>query len=97
MAVRLGVDVGGTFTDIVCFDEDTGALTLLKVPSTPQEPDRAVVHATQRIFRFVVVEFRDCANGSPTRGGVAILAWYGEGTVRTSSSLPLSGGRRSPS
>jgi N-methylhydantoinase A len=50
MAVRLGVDVGGTFTDIVCFDEDTGALTLLKVPSTPQEPDRAVVHATQRIL-----------------------------------------------
>jgi len=56
-----------------------------------------LVHATQRIFRFVVVEFRDCANGSPARGGVAILAWHGEGTVRTSSSLPLSGGRRSPS
>lgn len=43
MTVRVGVDVGGTFTDIVCFDERTSLLKLSKVPSTPKEPDRAVV------------------------------------------------------
>ena len=33
MSVRIGVDVGGTFTDIVCFDEQGGDFRLLKVPS----------------------------------------------------------------
>lgn len=31
-----GVDIGGTFTDIVLFDEDTGRITAGKVPSTPE-------------------------------------------------------------
>ncbi len=51
MAVRVGVDVGGTFTDIVCFDEDKGELTLVKVPSTPKEPNRAVAQGTERVLR----------------------------------------------
>lgn len=52
MAVRIGVDVGGTFTDVVCFDEEKRRLTLLKVPSTPKEPNRAVVDATHRILEM---------------------------------------------
>ena len=51
MSVRIGVDVGGTFTDVVCFDEDKSLLSLLKVPSTPKEPNRAVVDATLRILK----------------------------------------------
>jgi len=51
MAVRIGVDVGGTFTDIVCFDEGKGVLALLKIPSTPKEPNRAVVDGTLRILK----------------------------------------------
>jgi N-methylhydantoinase A len=51
VSVRIGVDVGGTFTDIVCFDEDRSFLTLLKVPSTPDEPNRAVVDGTLRILK----------------------------------------------
>jgi len=39
--VRIGVDVGGTFTDVVVAD-DSG-LTMLKVPSTPDAPDRGVL------------------------------------------------------
>ena len=50
MSVRMGVDVGGTFTDIVCFDEERGRLDLLKVPSTPAEPHRAVVEGAARIL-----------------------------------------------
>lgn len=51
MSVRIGVDVGGTFTDIVCFDEEQSRLTLLKVPSTPKAPDRAVIDGALRILR----------------------------------------------
>jgi len=39
--VRIGVDVGGTFTDVVVADESD--LTMLKVPSTPDAPDRGVL------------------------------------------------------
>ena len=37
MSNRLGVDVGGTFTDLLLFNEQNGELRLLKTPSTPQD------------------------------------------------------------
>jgi len=36
--LRVGVDTGGTFTDVVVLDEATGALTTTKTPSTPADP-----------------------------------------------------------
>ena len=36
--IRVGVDTGGTFTDVVAFDEDTGELAATKAPSTPADP-----------------------------------------------------------
>ena len=39
---RIGIDVGGTFTDLVAID-DVGAATLAKVPSTPQDPSIGVI------------------------------------------------------
>ena len=33
--IRVGIDTGGTFTDVVAFDEDTGELVTTKTPSTP--------------------------------------------------------------
>ncbi len=50
MSVRIGVDVGGTFTDIVCFDEQREDFRLLKVPSTPNEPSAAVIEGTRRVL-----------------------------------------------
>jgi N-methylhydantoinase A len=38
--LRVGVDTGGTFTDVVVLDEATGALTTTKTPSTPADPAR---------------------------------------------------------
>lgn len=40
---RIGVDVGGTHTDLVWFDEAGGGLTIHKVPSTPADPSRAAM------------------------------------------------------
>jgi N-methylhydantoinase A len=36
--IRVGVDTGGTFTDVVAFDEDSGELVAVKTPSTPADP-----------------------------------------------------------
>src|SRR5438067_9497846 len=39
---RAGVDIGGTFTDLVVIDDATGELTVGKVLTTPDDPSRAV-------------------------------------------------------
>ena len=39
---RIGVDVGGTFTDLVAVDE-SGRMTVVKSPTTPEDPSRGVV------------------------------------------------------
>jgi N-methylhydantoinase A len=40
--LRIGVDVGGTFTDLVLLDEASGAFGFHKVPSTPSDPSEAI-------------------------------------------------------
>ncbi len=40
---RTGVDIGGTFTDIVFLDEESGELRVLKVLTTPRKPSEAVL------------------------------------------------------
>ncbi len=45
--MRLAIDTGGTFTDCVCWCE--GELRVLKVPSTPADPSRAVLDAIAAI------------------------------------------------
>ena len=49
MAYILGVDVGGTFTDLALFEGDTGGLTLTKVPSTPADPSQGVINGIQQL------------------------------------------------
>jgi N-methylhydantoinase A len=39
----VGIDVGGTFTDLYCIDSASGAEKILKVPSTPDDPSRALL------------------------------------------------------
>ena len=36
--IRIGIDTGGTFTDVVALDEDSGELVTTKTPSTPSNP-----------------------------------------------------------
>jgi N-methylhydantoinase A/acetone carboxylase, beta subunit len=44
MAHNLGVDVGGTFTDVIVFDEESHELTIDKVLSTPGNPSEGVIN-----------------------------------------------------
>lgn len=44
--LQIGVDVGGTFTDLVAFDPRTGRLRVVKIPSSPPDFHRSVIDAT---------------------------------------------------
>ncbi|BAS26372.1 hydantoinase/oxoprolinase family protein [Limnochorda pilosa] len=44
----VGVDVGGTFTDICAIDEEARRLHVYKVPSTPDDPSRGAVSGIER-------------------------------------------------
>lgn len=46
--VRVAVDVGGTFTDVCIFDEETKTMRVTKVPSTPHDPMIAVMNGVER-------------------------------------------------
>jgi N-methylhydantoinase A/oxoprolinase/acetone carboxylase beta subunit len=41
--LRVGIDVGGTFTDLMLVDDDAGRVTVHKVPSTPADPSQATM------------------------------------------------------
>jgi N-methylhydantoinase A len=43
MAWRIGVDIGGTFTDVVLVDEETGRIGVVKVPTTPRDVTQGVI------------------------------------------------------
>ena len=45
----VGVDVGGTFTDAVAYDDESRSITYAKAPSTPADPTEAVVEAIQAL------------------------------------------------
>jgi N-methylhydantoinase A len=47
MATLLGVDVGGTFTDLVWCDDETGEVVVGKQPTWPDAPERGVVGAVE--------------------------------------------------
>ena len=49
MNFRLGVDVGGTFTDLLLVDESSGQTYTAKVPSTPQDSSIGVLDGVNRI------------------------------------------------
>ncbi|MYA78425.1 MAG: hydantoinase/oxoprolinase family protein [Gemmatimonadetes bacterium] len=49
MNVRIAIDTGGTFTDLVLSDPETGRLAFHKVPSTPADPSRALVEGVREL------------------------------------------------
>ncbi|MCD1286880.1 MULTISPECIES: hydantoinase/oxoprolinase family protein [unclassified Brevibacterium] len=51
--IRIGIDTGGTFTDIVAFDETTGTLTTTKTPSTPSNPADGFINGIDKVLALL--------------------------------------------
>lgn len=49
---RIGIDVGGTFTDVVLIDEATGEVWTTKVPSTPRDPSVGALKGLHRVLEL---------------------------------------------
>src|SRR4051812_27684505 len=74
MAWRIGVDSGGTFTDICLFEEETGRVEVWKVPSTPDDPSRGIAGG---------VEEGTARVGAAPAG----IAYFGHGTTVATNAL----------
>lgn len=59
MRYRLGVDVGGTFTDFLLLNEETGETVTAKVPSTPEDSSLGVLQGVTKICDSAGVEPSD--------------------------------------
>jgi N-methylhydantoinase A/oxoprolinase/acetone carboxylase beta subunit len=46
---RLGVDVGGTFTDLIHVDDESGTITVHKIPTTPADPSQGTVRGIREL------------------------------------------------
>jgi N-methylhydantoinase A len=81
MGYRLGVDVGGTFTDLLLFDQGSGAFWRHKTPSTPHDSSEGILTGVNRI----------CADAGITPAEVEIFL-HGT-TVATNAVLEGKGAR----
>jgi N-methylhydantoinase A len=79
MAYRVGIDTGGTFTDLIALDETGPRLVVAKRPSTPSAPQRAVFDALERSgispreIAFLILGTTIAINSVHTRAGARVL------------------------
>ncbi len=75
---RVGVNSGGTFTDVCMFDEDEGEIAVWKVSSTPEDPSRGITQGVDEGMAEVVPH-------APSRG--APISYFGHGTTVATNAL----------
>ena len=71
---RIGVDSGGTFTDVCLFDDATGRVAVWKVSSTPADPSQGIGRGVEEGLAEV-------------RAGAADVGYFGHGTTVATNAL----------
>ena len=74
MAWRIGVDSGGTFTDVCLFDDATGRVAVWKVPSTPADPSEGIASGVEQGL-------------AQTGAATADVGYFGHGTTVATNAL----------
>jgi N-methylhydantoinase A len=57
--IRIGIDTGGTFTDVVALDEDSGDIVTTKTPSTPANPADGFMAGVDKVLGLLGLTGRD--------------------------------------
>src|SRR5271167_4687747 len=74
MAWRIGVDSGGTFTDVCLFDQASGRIAVWKVSSTPADPAHAVIEGVSEALAQIPAQASD-------------VTYFGHGTTVATNAL----------
>jgi len=75
---RVGVDSGGTFTDVCMFDETEGVVKIWKVSSTPDDPSRGIAQGVEEGMRV---------HAGAARAPLAGIRYLGHGTTVATNAL----------
>jgi len=78
--IRVGIDTGGTFTDVVALDEDSGEMVTTKTPSTPANPADGFLAGIDKVLGLI-------GGSEGSLGGEAISAVSHGTTVATNQLL----------
>lgn len=76
---RIGVDTGGTFTDVCLFEEESGAVRVAKVSSTPDDPADAIIQGVAQI----IID----AGGAVGQPPGAAVRYFAHGSTVTTNAL----------
>ena len=74
MTWRIGVDSGGTFTDVCLFEDESGRIEVWKVSSTPDDPSRGIAQGFEEGVGRVGLEPVD-------------VGYFGHGTTVATNAL----------
>ena len=74
MGWRIGVDSGGTFTDICLFDETSGRVAVWKISSTPADPSQAVAEGVREAVAWSATQASE-------------VSFFGHGTTVATNAL----------
>ncbi|KAF8892688.1 Hydantoinase/oxoprolinase-domain-containing protein [Infundibulicybe gibba] len=75
---KLGVDVGGTFTDAALYNEETGEIIRAKVHSTPRDQSEGVLAAVEKIKQGTTVATNAILEGKGARVALLVTEGYRE-------------------
>lgn len=82
---RVGVDSGGTFTDVCLFDASSGDISVWKVASTPDDPSRGIAVGVDEALE---------THGVAAKDRSAAVAYLGHGTTVATNALITGAGAR---
>ena len=72
--LRLGVDVGGTFTDFALYDDEAGSVRIFKCLTTPDDPSRAFIQGIEELLAGSVTlqQIAQCVHGTTLATNVVL-------------------------
>lgn len=86
--IRIGIDIGGTFTDLQILDERTGGLHSLKTPTTPEDPSIGLmtgIEAAAERYGFALADIRLLLHGTTIATNAVLERRLARGVLLTTA------------